>query len=76
MLINRPQNDCLAVAEGVAITADRNPIRLRGGETRFAEPRCIFDDLLWHGALHTILMDENNHSDSDDSEQSSEVLLK
>lgn len=56
------------------ITADRNPIQLRDGQTRSAEPCCIFDDLLQRGVLNTVLMDEN--SDSDDSEERSKVLLK
>lgn len=70
-VINKPPNDCVATAKGVVITADRNPVRLRSGKTHSAEPCSKFNDLLQHGALHTILMDENNHSDSDDSEQSS-----
>lgn len=76
VLINRPQNNCLAVARDVRIAADRNSVQVRGDQTRSAEPCCIFDDLLWHGVLNTMLMDENNHSDSDDSEESSKVLLK
>lgn len=62
--------------QGMWMAADRNSIQLRDGQTHPEEPWCIFHDLLWHGVLNTMLMDEHNHSDSNDSEESSKVLLK
>lgn len=76
VLINRPQNDLLAFARDASTAADRNFTHLRGGRTHPAEPCCIFNDMLWREVLNTMLMDENNHFDSDDLEESSKVLPK
>lgn len=62
--------------QGTEMAANRNSIQLKDGQTHPEELWCIFHDLLWHGVLSAMLMDGHNHSDSNDSEESSKVLLK